>query len=44
MFRLGLIGFGLSHVFWLSMLMVLVAGMGMMQGMAASNTIIQTLK
>jgi MFS family permease len=42
-FGLGLIGFGLSHVFWLSMLMVLVAGMGMMQGMAASNTIIQTL-
>ncbi len=42
-FGFGLIGFGLSHVFWLSMLMVLVAGMGMMQGMAASNTIIQTL-
>ncbi|MGA2572401.1 MAG: MFS transporter [Terracidiphilus sp.] len=42
-FGLGLIGFGLSHTFWLSMAMVLVAGMGMMQGMAASNTIIQTL-
>ena len=42
-FGVGLIGFGLSHVFWLSMLMVLVAGMGMMQGMAASNTVIQTL-
>jgi MFS family permease len=42
-FGLGLIGFGLSHFFWLSMLMVLIAGMGMMQGMAASNTIIQTL-
>ena len=42
-FGLGLVGFGLSHVFWLSMLMVLVAGMGMMQGMAASNMIIQTL-
>jgi MFS family permease len=42
-FGLGLIGFGLSHVFWLSMVMVLVAGAGMMQGMAASNTIIQTL-
>ena len=42
-FGLGLIGFGLSHVFWLSMAMVFVAGMGMMQGMAASNTIIQTL-
>ena len=42
-FGVGLIGFGLSHVFWLSMPMVFVAGMGMMQGMAASNTIIQTL-
>ncbi|HEX4031211.1 MAG TPA: MFS transporter [Terracidiphilus sp.] len=42
-FGLGLIGFGLSRNFWLSMLMVLIAGMGMMQGMAASNTIIQTL-
>jgi MFS family permease len=42
-FGLGLIGFGLSRVFWLSMFMVFVAGMGMMQGMAASNTIIQTL-
>ena len=42
-FGLGLVGFGLSHFFWLSMLMVLIAGMGMMQGMAASNTIIQTL-
>jgi MFS family permease len=42
-FGVGLIGFGLSHVFWLSMLMVLIAGMGMMQLMAASNTVIQTL-
>ncbi len=42
-FGLGLIGFGLSRIFWLSMIMVLVAGMGMMQGMAASNTIIQTI-
>jgi MFS family permease len=42
-FGLGLIGFGLSHVFWLSMAMLLVAGMGMMQGLAGSNTIIQTI-
>jgi MFS family permease len=42
-FGSGLIGFGLSHAFWLSMLTVAVAGAGMMQGMAASNTIIQTL-
>jgi MFS family permease len=42
-FGLGLIGFGLSRNLYLSLLGVLVAGMGMMQGMAASNTIIQTL-
>ena len=42
-FGLGLIGFGLSRWFWLSMGMVLIAGMGMMQGMAGSNTVIQTL-
>ena len=42
-FGAGLIGFGLSQTFWLSMIMVFVAGMGMMQGMAASNTVIQTI-
>ena len=42
-FGLGLIGFGLSHTLWLSLLCVLIAGMGMMQGMAGSNTIIQTI-
>jgi MFS family permease len=42
-FGVGLIGFGFSRSFWLSMVAVFVAGMGMMQGMAASNTIIQTL-
>jgi len=42
-FGAGLIGFGLSHLVWLSLAMVLVAGMGMMQGMAASNTVIQTI-
>jgi MFS family permease len=42
-FGFGLIGFGLSRWFWLSMIMVLVAGMGMMQIMAGSNTIIQTI-
>ena len=42
-FGLGLVGFGLSHAFWFSMLTVAIAGAGMMQGMAASNTIIQTL-
>ena len=43
LFGVGLIGFGLSRVFWLSMLMVMIAGMGMMQGMAASNTVTQTI-
>ena len=42
-FGLGLIGFGLSHTFWLSEIMILFVGMGMMQGMAVSNTLIQTL-
>ena len=42
-FGAGLIGFGLSHYFWLSMGMMLIAGYGMMQGMASSNTIIQTI-
>jgi MFS family permease len=42
-FGVGLILFGLSGVFWLSMGMMLLTGFGMMQGMAASNTIIQTV-
>jgi MFS family permease len=42
-FGAGLILFGLSHVMWLSMVMMLFTGFGMMQGMAASNTIIQTV-
>ncbi len=42
-FGIGLIGFGLSRVFWLSMIMVMIAGAGMMQGMAGSNTVIQTI-
>jgi MFS family permease len=42
-FGAGLVLFGLSHRMWLSMLLMLVTGFGMMQGMAASNTIVQTL-
>ena len=42
-FGVGLIGMGLSRVFWLTAIAVLFAGMGMMQCAAASNTIIQTL-
>jgi MFS family permease len=43
MFGLGLILFGLSHVLWISMALMLLVGFGMMQGLAASNTVIQTL-
>jgi MFS family permease len=42
-FGVGLICFGLSPYLWLSMLMMLVTGFGMMQGLTGSNTIIQTL-
>ena len=42
-FGLGLILFGLSRVFWVSMALMALTGFGMMQGMAASNTIIQTV-
>jgi MFS family permease len=42
-FGTGLIFFGLSNSFWLSMLLMLLTGFGMMQGLVASNTIIQTL-
>jgi MFS family permease len=42
-FGVGLIAFGLSHTLWLSMLMMLVTGFGMMQGLTSSNTILQTL-
>lgn len=42
-FGIGLIGFSLSHVFWLSMLLVLIVGFGMMVQMASSNTILQTI-
>ncbi len=43
MFGAGLILLGLSHVLWISLAMMLLTGFGMMQGMASSNTIIQTV-
>jgi MFS family permease len=43
MFGAGLILFGLSHSVPLSMALMAVAGFGMMQQMAASNTILQTI-
>lgn len=43
LFGAGLIFLGLSRSLWLSLLLMLVTGFGMMQGMAVSNTIIQTI-
>jgi MFS family permease len=42
-FGVGLIGFSLSHDFLVSLLLVLVAGFGMMVQMASSNTVLQTI-
>lgn len=39
----GLIFFGMSRNLWVSLLLLLVCGFGLMQQMAASNTIIQTI-
>jgi MFS family permease len=43
LFGLGLICFGFSRYLPLSLILMLIVGFGMMQGMAASNTVIQTL-
>ncbi|SNS22575.1 Predicted arabinose efflux permease, MFS family [Granulicella rosea] len=42
-FGVALICFGLSHVLWLSLVLLLFAGFGMMQAAAGANTVIQTL-
>jgi MFS family permease len=39
----GLILFGMSRILWVSLILMLFCGFGMMQQMAASNTIIQTI-
>ena len=39
----GLILFGLSHVLWLSLALMVVVGFGLIQAAAVSNTIIQSL-
>ncbi len=39
----ALILFGLSHLFWLSLVLMVFVGFGLMQTAAASNTIIQSL-
>jgi MFS family permease len=43
LFGLGLVGFALSRALWISLLVLLVTGLGMMVQMAASNTILQTI-
>jgi MFS family permease len=39
----ALIAFGLSHILWLSILILPLVGFGLMQQMAPSNTILQTI-
>jgi MFS family permease len=43
MFGVALILLGLSHTLWLSLLLMLFIGFGMLQAASASNTVIQTL-
>jgi MFS family permease len=43
MFGAGLVLFGFSHVLWLSLVLMLFVGFGMMQCAAAVNTVIQSL-
>jgi MFS family permease len=42
-FGIGLITFSLSYILWLSLLLLLLTGFGMMVQMASSNTILQTM-
>jgi MFS family permease len=42
-FGVGLIGFSFSRALWLSLLLMVVTGFGMMQTMAANNTVLQTI-
>jgi MFS family permease len=43
LFGAGLIGFSLSRILWLSLILLLFTGIGFMMQMAASNTLLQTL-
>jgi MFS family permease len=43
LFGAGLIGFSLSRVLWLSMVLLMFTGLGFMVQMASSNTLLQTL-
>ena len=42
-FGVGLILLSFTRLFWLSVLMMIITGAGMMLGMASSNTVIQTV-
>lgn len=42
-FGIGLIGFSLFHILWCSILLLFVAGFGMMVLVASSNTLLQTI-
>ena len=42
-FGVGLIALSLSRVFWVSLIMMVATGLGMMLVMASSNTVIQTI-
>jgi MFS family permease len=42
-FGVGLVAFSFSHVLWLSVIFLVVAGCGMMVQFASTNTLIQTL-
>jgi len=43
LFGIALAAFSQSHIFWLSMVLIFIAGFGMIQEMSSSNTVIQTL-
>jgi MFS family permease len=43
LFGIGLVGFSHSHIFWLSLVLVLLTGFGMLVQMASSNTVLQTV-
>ena len=42
-FGMGLIGFSLSRILWLSLLLMFIAGFGIMVQVASSNTLLQTI-
>jgi MFS family permease len=43
LFGLGIIAFSFSRILWLSMIILLFSGFGMMVQMASSNTVLQTI-